>query len=148
MPHSYTFSSMDEKEPFNYMLCQNRDCEKAKECLRYVVYSGLTESDVSVKILNPLLFPKENAKCEYFRTIEKKQFAWGIKDFFDDLPYKAAKNIKSDMLSHFGHSRFYRFFREELPIMPKEQAEILHIFQKNGVTTSPKYTRFTDEYDW
>ena len=143
----YAFN-MPYEIPYQYTLCQNSSCPQASECIRACAYSELTAETKSVYVLNPQCYPEQGRNCNYFRSIQKVTVAWGIKNFYQNMLYPTAKKIKWELMCYFGKSRYYRFYREELPIKPKEQKAIKQIFLENGVTTEPPYTRFTQEFDW
>ena len=137
-----------EKIPFNYMLCFNETCSKKSECLRSSVRAFLTTEEPSIKILNPLCYPKDNADCQHFRSNKKITLAWGIKNIFDNINYKTAKSIKADMLKKFSKGTYYRICHEQRPVKPEEQEIIQKIFNDNGVKEAPNYSRLTQEYNW
>ena len=54
--------------PEQYKLCSNSACKKSEHCLRQLCYRQLTKNDIGIYVLNPMLFPKENEECPYFKT--------------------------------------------------------------------------------
>lgn len=94
------------------------------------------------------MYPKDNEECKEFRTNKKITLAWGIKNILNEIPLKNAESIKKDLLLYFGKTKYYRFYREEKPILPKEQKAIKNIFVQNGIKSEISYERFTEEYDW
>lgn len=139
---------MNLTPPEQYATCQNSSCKKADECLRQLVYRQLTKDDKIIKIINPLCFPKADEECSEFRTKEKIRLAWGIKNILNQVPLEKAKRIKKSLVSYFGKTKYYRFYREEKPVLPEEQKAIKKIFEQNGIESEVSYTRFTEEYDW
>ena len=139
---------MEQKIPTDYALCQNDACPHTADCLRYICFKEQTSDNISIRVLNPKFYPADGAECKYFSSTEKVRVAWGVKGIFDSIPYNEAKAIKKELISHFGRTKFYQFFREERAIMPKDQAEIKGIFAKNGIQSEIACTRFTEEYDW
>ena len=139
---------MDEQMPTHYMICLNSGCGRAESCLRQMYAMRYPVEEVSVRTLNPRLYPKESGGCAHYRTAKKIRLAWGIKGLLGGLPYDKARGIKQAMLARFGRSRYYRFFREELPLTPAEQSEVHAIFRRNGVDTSPAFGRYSEEIDW
>ena len=61
------------------------------------------------------------------------------------MPYQKAKNIKREMIEYFNRTKYYKFFREEIPITQQEQVEIKQIFEKHNVYSQPNYTRYTEK---
>ena len=139
---------MKKEIPDYYTFCQNDSCPKANECLRNIFYKKQVSDDEIISIINPQKYPSENSQCTYFVTSQKIRMAWGIKNLFTFLPYDSAKAIKAELLKYFGRTKYYRFFREEIPVRPEYQAEIKRIFQKHGITEEPGYTRFSEEYNF
>ena len=134
--------------PTDYMICLNSVCPRAQTCLRHLYSMRYPAGQSYVIAFNPLLYPKENEDCVRYRPERKIRMAWGIKNLIRNLPHERAQRIKSDMLARFGRSRYYRFFREELPLTPDEQTDVHAIFRKNGVETAPEYARYSEETDW
>ncbi len=130
------------------MLCQNSGCARAETCLRYRCFHALTGGPVAVRVLSPSHYPQSEAACPHFRATEKVRVAWGIRNILNGLPYETAQRIKQELLSHFGRSKYYRFFREELPVLPDDQEAARAIFRRNGVEADPAYTRFSESFDW
>ncbi len=134
--------------PEQYALCSNSNCKNAEHCLRQLCYKQLTANDTKIYVLNPLLFPKEDEECSYFRTDKKVSFAWGIKNILDDIPAVKAKFIKSDLLQRYGRTKYYQFYRGEKPLSVKDQQTFAKIFRQNGVETEIKYADYTEDYNW
>lgn len=139
---------MELKKPDRYILCQNDNCKNAPRCLRNMCYKQIPSDKRAIIVFNPAFYPTGNDTCTEFRTSEKIKIAWGIRNFFGSLPHAKAIAIKSALIYHFGKTKYYRFFREELPIMPKDQRTIKTIFLQNGVETEPNFSRFTEDFNW
>lgn len=134
--------------PEQYMLCTNSACKKAGNCLRHLVFAGLSENDEKIYTLNPKFFPKEDEKCRHFRPDEKIRIAWGTRKIFDDVPLKKAEIIKARLLQHFGKTLYYRFYRSERPVTTESQIYIEETFRANGISAEIKYESYTEDYDW
>lgn len=130
------------------MFCQNDACPKASACLRHLALKLLTPDEREIVVLNPLAYPAKGAACPLFGSNETVLAAWGIVNLLTTVPYAKAQKIKAELLSSFGRSKYYRMRREEIPVMPEDQALIKEIFMKNGIETDPEYSRFTEEYQW
>lgn len=139
---------MNLTPPEQYKLCSNSACKKSVNCLRQICYRQLTKNDIGIYVLNPLLFPKENETCPYFRTDNKIKLAWGTKNILDDIPNKKAAEIKKELLIKYGRTKYYQFYRCEKPLFPSDQQIFTKIFQKHGIEGEVKYERFTEDYDW
>ncbi len=96
-----------------------------------------------------IYLPERKCKQEsVFKANKTVRAAWGIVNLLTTVPHSKAQKIKAELLSCFGRSKYYRMRREEIPVMPEDQALIKEIFMKNGIETDPEYSRFTEEYQW
>ena len=138
------------EKPAYYTYCQNEKCESAQNCLRYISYTELTDEseEQSISVINPHHYPKEAEKCSFYVSSKKVKMAWGIKDLYKELPYDKAKSIKQLLLKKFGRTKYYRFYREELPVTPANQAMIKKIFSEHGIESEPAYTHYSQEFEW
>ena len=134
--------------PPQFSLCQNEACAHAPQCLRYLAYEQGTTDRTFISIVNPSCYPQEGEGCPFFRSNEPVQLAWGIKGIFDAIPYVFAKQIKEQIIATLGRSRYYRVFREELPLTPQQQQVVQQIFSNHGIDTPPAYHYFTQDYQW
>ena len=134
--------------PYSYARCYNEQCRQAENCLRRMAALYDTADYPFITILNPVRFPKADGNCSYFQKAEKVRIAWGVKGLLDKIPYEDAVSIKQQLIGHFGKTKYYRFYREERYLTPKEQAYIRQVFCNKGITEEPPFTRYTDEYMW
>ena len=142
------YDSMKIRIPSRFMFCQNDACPKASACLRHLALKLLTPDEREIVVLNPLAYPAKGTACPLFGNSETVRAAWGIVNLLTTVPHAKAQKIKAELLSCFGRSKYYRMRREEIPVMPEDQALIKEIFMKNGIETDPEYSRFTEEYQW
>ena len=108
--------------PYSYARCYNEQCRQAENCLRRM--------------------------AALYDTADYPFMAWGVKGLLDKIPYEDAVSIKQQLIGHFGKTKYYRFYREERYLTPKEQAYIRQVFCNKGITEEPPFTRYTDEYMW
>ena len=139
---------MNLTPPEQYKLCSNSACKKPENCLRQLCYRQVTKNDIGIYVLNPLLFPKENEECPYFKSDKEIKLAWGTKSILDEIPNKKASEIKRALLQKHGRTKYYQFYRSEKPLFPSDQQIFTKILKKNGIETEIKYERFTEAYDW
>lgn len=83
-------------------------------------------------------------------TVREKQFdsPCGVAHLYDNLPHNAAVAIKRSLLYYFGRSGYYRFYRKESLLNPKDQAFVRQTFRRYGITSEPAYDGFVDKYAW
>lgn len=66
----------------------------------------------------------------------------------DRIPYEDAVSIRSQLVGHYGKTGYYRLYRGERGLMPKDQAYIKQLFRNKGIKEEPAYQRYTEEYIW
>lgn len=101
-----------------------------------------------ISIVNPARYPADGNQCECFKTAVKVHVAWGLKRLLDRIPYEDAVSIRMQLVGHYGKTGYYRFYRGERGLMPKDQAYIKQIFRNKGIKEEPTYQRYTEEYIW
>lgn len=74
--------------------------------------------------------------------------AWGLKQLLNRIPYEDAVSIRIQLVGHYGKTGYYRFYRGERGLMPKDQAYIRQLFRNKGIKEEPTYQRYTEEYIW
>lgn len=134
--------------PLNYLHCFNENCPRKGECLRHLTALHAPKSIPAIKALNPAAYPADADSCPYFRSSQKMRLAWGMSTMFDDIPYRTAVSLKSAIHHLYPKTTYYRIAHQERPLSTKEQEEIARVFVQNGVTTPPRYDRYTEGYDW
>ena len=134
--------------PYNFSRCFNDQCPQALKCLRYIAAQNETADYLYISIVNPARYPADGNQCECFKTAIKVHVAWGLKRLLDRIPYEDAVSIRIQLVRHYGKTGYYRFYRGERGLMPKDQAYIRQLFRNKGIKEEPTYQRYTEEYIW
>lgn len=134
--------------PYGFVHCLHAQCPYAANCLRYQVAQRIPPECNSISIVNPSFTPPKKKECSYFLEDRLQRFAIGIKHFFDKLPHEDAIYIKRQMIAHFTHSAYYRYWRNERAFSPDDQAHIRKLFLKRGITDEPAYDEYKELYEW
>ena len=137
-----------DRVPFHYIHCLNPNCSRSEDCLRHLTALHIPKEIPTITALSPASYPEDTKRCPYFRSIEKKTYAWGISVLFDDIPYKKALLLRSMVHTLYPKTTYYRILHQERPLSPAEQQDIARIFRQNGITTPPVFDNYTEEYDW
>ena len=104
--------------------------------------------DSYITNVNPARYPADGNQCECFKTAVKVHVTWGLKRLLDRIPYEDAVSIRSQLVGHYGKTGYYRLYRGERGLMPKDQAYIKQLFRNKGIKEEPTYQRYTEEYIW
>lgn len=125
--------------PYNFSRCFNDQCPQASKCLRYIATQSETADYLYISIVNPARYPADGNQCECFKTAVKVHVAWGLKRLLDRIPYEDAVSIRIQLVGHYGKTGYYRFYRGERGLMPKDQAYIRQLFRNKGIKEEPTY---------
>lgn len=134
--------------PRGFVHCFNERCPKADACLRHLAAQRCTAEIPFVTVVNPMRVLAADARCPHFKTVEKIRVAWGIKSLFDKLPHKVATGVRSQVISYFGKTQYYRIYRKERIISPEGQRNISLIFSRYGIAEAPEYDSYSEVYRW
>ena len=134
--------------PHGYWHCLDNQCVRRDDCMRYSVVQNISSQYAAITIVNPKRIPEDTDTCPHSRPIRKVQVAWGIKQLFEQIPYKNAVPMRKQILSYFGKTKYYRFYRQECGLMPEDQAYVNRLFKQNGITEAPKYEKYTEQYSF
>lgn len=134
--------------PASYLRCFNKQCERRDTCLRYQLALRMPKEYVGVFAISPFYLENlDDGECPHFQLDQPQPFALGITHLFDDIPLKKAEAIKSQMISYFGSSTYYRWKQKRRLVKPKEQAYIKNLFLAQGITDDPLYDDYQEYYD-
>lgn len=125
--------------PYNFARCFNAQCPQAPKCLRHIATQLDTADNLYITIINPARYPADGNQCECFKTAVKVHVAWGLKQLLNRIPYEDAVSIRIQMVGHYGKTGYYRFYRGERGLMPKDQAYIRQLFRNKGIKEEPTY---------
>lgn len=134
--------------PYMFAHCFQTACPKAGHCLHYLAGEHCTAEPYSISVINPRRLPGNLETCPYFSSTEKIQVAWGVKNLLANVPLQKAQRIKKRMLNHFGRNTYYRFYRKEMPVSPRDQNLIRQLFRQEGIPDEPEYDSYTLVYNW
>ncbi|WP_455672702.1 DUF6078 family protein [Phocaeicola sp.] len=135
--------------PAGYAFCMNARCSQASECLLHQLYLHVPHHVKYIRVVNPLqsVLTGENA-CPYFKADVPVRFAVGMKHLFDTVPHKDALVLRDQLMGHFGHNLYYRYWREERMFSPAEQEYVAKLFRNRGITAPPVFDAYVERYDW
>ena len=134
--------------PSGFGHCFNNDCPQADSCLRNVAARHSTSGTQFIRIVNPAYYPTDGNTCSHFKQYQKVRMAWGISHLFDNVPSKEVAGLRRLLINHFTKALYYRFFRKEYAIIPRDQLYIRQLFKQKGIHEEPAFEYYTDEYEW
>ena len=137
-----------EDVPAESIYCLKKDCPLAAHCLHSIAADLAVQVGIeSFMVYNPdKVDATEN--CPHYRSDTPVTVKLGMARFFDQLPYKAVRNLRSTFENHFGHTQFHRIKHGQLDITPSMQAYIQSQLNQQGITTPPLYDGEADRIMW
>ncbi len=136
-----------QEVPRDYRHCQNAECPRSANCLRYQVALRAGSDVPSFWVINPAYIAAHD-ECPDFHSDQLTRFALGISHLFDKLPHAKAIKIRKIIYAHLGKNMFYRILNKKRHITPEEQDFIREVFQKEGIEEEPVFDKYIDKYEW
>lgn len=134
--------------PHGYPICLNRKCTQAGACLRQLIELSVPADIQCWTILSPTYLASLEGACPYYRSATKVRFAKGFIRLLEDLPYNQMRTVIAHLTRYFGQRTYYRVRKGERLLSPAEQQKVLSILGKYGVSGSPEFDAYVEEYDW
>lgn len=138
---------MNRSSPSRFALCYKSDCRRAGECLRYQVAGCVSGERSVVCVVNPLSISSDEG-CGQFKACHVLKYAYGMTGVWDRLPYRAVKDVRHCMLSHFGKTHFYRLMRKQRCFRPEDQVYVEGVFRKFGIASELVFDSYQLDYEW
>lgn len=134
--------------PFSFTHCLNAQCKRASQCLRHQTALRIPPECWSISVVNPSSTTSTGKDCLYFKMDSPLQFALGITHLLDQIPHNDAVAIKQQLVRYFGRNLYYRFYRKEHLLSPKQQKYIQQLFLQRGITQVPVFDEYVEQYEW
>ena len=119
--------------PATFLHCLNKQCKHSAKCMRYLVTAYVPDNYPVISTVNPNYFSSHKESCPYFMADKKKRFALGI---------------KRELMAELNRTTYYRCYRKERLLKPKEQEYIRQLFLKRGIKEEPVYDEYVEQYEW
>ena len=134
-------------KPSGYAVCFRNECPKAKNCLRNIVAQEPNE-DQFITIVNPILQKDISKGCSCYRPNQIVKIAYGISRIYDNVPYAKKKSIMFSIQGLFSKTTYYRIYRKERHLWPKEQQAIQQIFNSYEIKEPVVFDEYHEVIDW
>ena len=106
--------------PATFLHCLNKQCKHSAKCMRYLVTAYVPDNYPVISTVNP----------NYFSS------------------HKEALGIKRELMAELNRTTYYRCYRKERLLKPKEQEYIRQLFLKRGIKEEPVYDEYVEQYEW
>lgn len=134
--------------PASFIHCLNEQCLRGDECLRRQIVFHVPKERASFVVINPAHLESPTGEdCQSFLLDQPQRYACGITNLFDNIPHRKAIAIKAQMMRYFGRASYYRCYRKERLIKPKEQERIQAMFRAQDLNDEPQFDEFLSYYD-
>ena len=140
---------IDYKEiPELWAVCQNKECERAGECLRFQACSAVPERFRSWRSVLPHVW--KDGECRAFVKYETVRMARGLNRLYKEVhDRRARQDIREELTAHFGSKgSYYRYKDGERWLNPDRQRYILDLVRKYGCEAEDIFDEYADTYDF
>ncbi len=134
--------------PYGFAHCFRGECPQCEHCLRHMAATHSSNGESCLTIVNPAHLPEPDTPCRFYIKGEKIRVAWGIKDLYEKLPMRQARAVRDSILARYGKTHYYRIYRKECHLLPKEQEYIAQLFRRYGIPDEPAFEYYTEVYPW
>lgn len=134
--------------PAGWAFCQNKECPKNGECLRYLAcMSAPAEMTRWLCVLPNAL---KDGECQYFRKAEKKRMAKGLNGILASVSDKQKRHdirmALTELLGSIG--TYYRYKAGARWINPNQQQAIEERLRKIGYDKEVEFDEYAETYDF
>lgn len=133
--------------PPDYPVCMHRDCPMAATCLHQISYEELLKCNNYLQLINPLQCTKSNS-CTFYRNNKPIVYARGFekmqKRMFPDQYYQ----FKNICIKRWSRNPYYERRRGDSPLSPSEQAFVMDVLRKVGITEDLKFDHYEESLNW
>ena len=134
--------------PNSYLICLNRECPKAGDCLRQLAAEAIPPEVEQLNIINPAYLATLKRDCPHYRVAEKACYAKGFIKMLDSMSYKQMQAVSSSLRDHFGRPTYFRMRKGERLLSPAEQDDLLFFVKRCGVSQPHDFDEYVEKYKW
>ena len=136
------------KVPTNYLICLNRECPKAENCLRQLVAEVTPVEVKQLNIINPKYLSSLKSDCPYYKVPQKIRYAKGFIKMLENMPHKQMLSASRSLRAHFGRMMYFRVRKGDRLLSPAEQQKLLVIVGRCGVSQPHDFDKYIESYEW
>ena len=135
-------------KPSEYAVCFRNECPLAKTCLRNIAAQEPREDKPFIRIVNPSLQKDLTNGCSCYRSNQVVKIAYGLSHIYDNVPYVKKEDIMHQIQGKLNRTTYYRIYRKERPLWPKDQQIIQKVFSNFGITEPVVFDEYHEVIDW
>lgn len=134
-----------EMLPASWIFCFLDECPQAEECLRRIS-SRTIPGDMSFgRAIYPTVL--QHGHCEYFKSAEKMQCAYGFKTLFREVKIRDEGSLRDELKNYLGsRAAYYRYHNGERLLTPVQQQWIINLFKRFGYTENLRFDHYCEVY--
>lgn len=133
--------------PTNYAVCLHSDCPLAGECLRYMAFESLTQSDNLLTLINPSHCSKDES-CKYFRSNAEVRLARGFTNFQKKMYPEQYQRFMMLLIGVFGRSSYFRRRRGDCLLSQQDRMVVENALKQVGISEHLEFDEYVMGYDW
>ena len=136
------------KMPDFFLMCLNKECAKADNCLRQLAVQGISAEVRRWTVLSPKYLATLTGDCPYYKVAERTRYAKGFTKMLNDMPHRQMGEVVRSLIKLFGERTYYRVRKGERLLSPAEQQSMLDIVGRCGISQPQEFNEYVDDYDW
>ena len=125
--HKKTYSSL----PAEFAACQYSDCPLSADCLHFVAYPQLMETQTYIRLINPKLCTKDE-DCQFYRSAKPVLYARGFTNVQKCLLPEQYQRFMTTLIGRFGRNGYFDRRRGLTALSPAEQETVLAALAEVG----------------
>lgn len=134
-----------EDLPDGWVVCFLNQCPRKETCLRYKGGMLLPDNIHECNSVTPIVLKLKSCPC--FQEIETIRVALGFKNIFREVKARHAPRMRAQMMQYLhGNGTYYRYYRGEKALSPKQQIWIKELFRTYGYTQDIEFDDYKDTY--
>lgn len=148
-------TTMSDKEIFTqkaqtlYAVCFQQACPLREDCLRWLVGEEMPATKWYYTCVNHRMEGVGTSQCPNHRPRKKVMMARGMTGTFTaDMPQRVLRGVRSDLISVFGRTTYFKYRRGENLLHPTQQERVKSIFRRHGWTEEVRFDRYEEHFDW
>lgn len=136
------------KKTKGYVVCYSSKCPQREHCLRWQAAHRVKPDERIVTCINLLRPDTTNGSCQDYRDNKPVRIPKGMIHFYDNMPGKLEREIKSSLIARFTRVGYYKLRNGERQITPQIEREIAEICLEHGWSQPLVFDEYTEELLW
>lgn len=132
----------------HYNVCLIDHCPLHGQCLHWLVGQYVESSLPMCTSMNPRYPNMGTEQCEFFRKNQRVVMKRGLMHLYHDMPGYMEKGIRRQLISMWGHKKYYEVRKGERLITPDMQEDVVFACRHHGWQGPIIFDGEDADWDW